>query len=78
MKRMFRLLVTLLAVMAPMAAALPGCIGPDNPTPVLASPPPPPKPEELVTPKVGAKKVAYGSGSRYQKSMESLNNPGAN
>jgi len=77
MKRTFRVLLTFLIVMAPLGGVLPGCSGPDNPTPKEAPPPPPPKEENLKVPKTSNGK-AYGAGEKYQKAMERTAKGGAN
>jgi acyl carrier protein len=48
MQRTFRVLLTLLTLMAPSGGVLPGCTGPDKPIPEKA---PPPKQKKLVLPK---------------------------
>jgi hypothetical protein len=77
MRRMFRVLLILLTVMAPLGGVLPGCTGPDNPTPKEAPPPPPPKEENLKVPKTATGQT-YGAGEKYQKAMERAAKGGAN
>jgi len=78
MKRMFRVLLTLLTVMAPLGGVLPGCTGPDNPTPKDAPPPPAPKEAELKVPKAASGQGTYGASEKYQKAMERAAKGGAN
>jgi len=64
--------------MAPLGGVLPGCTGPDNPTPKEAPPPAAPKPEETKVPKTSSGKGTYGASEKYQKAMEKAAKGGAN